>query len=208
MAGTTPTPKNYDITHIQQGPGDLWILGAGGIILDSATPQVVQAADGTPDSNTYASAVHLGTTTGSMTIVATPKMEDIKVDQADGPVARYLTELEMSIEADLAQLDPAILQEGVPFATYSTVASPGYKQLAFGGLGGLIPPVCVCVIAQKRGVAAGKYVVSVLFNAHGTVGISTAIGRSKAASVKAQFKAITDLTRTAGRQMGVIYETL
>jgi len=40
------------------------------------------------------------------------------------------------------------------------------------------------------------------------LGLSTTVGRAKASVYKAQFKGQSDLTRTPGRQMGIVYETL
>lgn len=204
MAGT---PKNYDVTHIHQGPGDLWIIG-GGAPADSATPQLTLAVDGTPDATAHPSSIHLGLTDSAITMTITPKIEDIMADQADGPVDRFLTNIsEMAIEAELQQLDPTIMQNAIPFGVYSTAG--GYKQLTFGGQP--IPVAasapCVALIAPKRAVA-GKYIVTVLFKATGMVGLSTTIGRAKKAIYKSQWKGLTDLTRAAGRQIGVMYETL
>lgn len=202
------TAKNYDVTHIQQGPGDAWILPGG--IADSTAPQVTLFTDGTPDSTVYTgatAAVNLGTFSGASTVIVKPKYDDIKVDQADAPVARYVSALDMSIDVDLMQLDPAILQNCAPFATYSTVAGPpGYKQLTFGGVG-IVAPLCIAFISAKRG-APGKFVVAILFSAHGTAGFSMAIGRAKPTSIKSKFDGLSDLTRVAGRQIGAVYETL
>jgi hypothetical protein len=196
------TAKNYDVTHIHQGPGDLWIIGGG--VPDSATPQLT-LTDGTPDSVAHPNSIHLGGTDSAIGFAAAPKLEDIKIDQADTAVARYLTEMELSFEADLKQLDPTIIQNVAPYAVFSN--SSGYNQLTFGGGSLLLNPVCVACIAPKRGVA-NQYIVFTLFNAHGTLGLSSSVGRSKAAIYKAQFKGLADITRTPGRQTGVFYETL
>jgi len=208
MAGTGTT-TNYDVTHIQQGPGDLWIVGGG--VADSPTPQLTLDPVGslwTPDSTAYPSSVHLGAADGATTIAVTPKMEEIKIDQCDAPVGFFLQSLEMSLEVELKQLDPALIQNCAPFGAYAHQASPGYSQLTFGGLAGGSPTgLCVAFISNKRG-ASGKVVVAILFNAVGQLGLSTTVGRAKQSIYKAQFKGFADLTRTAGRQVGVIYETL
>lgn len=202
---TTASVKNYDVSHVHQGPGDLWILPAAPV--DSAAPVVVlDTTSGTPDATTYPLAVHLGHAESATTIVVTPKMDDIKSDQSDGPIARYLTSLDMAIECTLEQLDPKIMQNVAPYAVFSTQVSPGWNLLTFGGQT-LPAGICVAFIAPKR-AAAGKFVVSCLFSAHGTVALSTAIGRAKPTTYKAEFKGLSDLTRTAGRQIGVIFETL
>jgi hypothetical protein len=203
MAGTT---RNYDIVHMHQGPGDLWIIGNPPV--DSASPQLTLASDGTPDATAHANSIHMGGTDSAITIVTKPKIEAINIDQADGPVDDYLVSQEMSIEAELVQLDPALMQNAVPYGVYSTqTGASGYKQLTFGGqaLSSTFP--CIACIAPKR-AAPGKYIVAMLFKARGSIGLSTTIGRSKKTVYKAQFDGRIDLTRSAGRQMGIVYETL
>jgi hypothetical protein len=199
------TATNYDVTRLQQGPGDLWIIGGG--VADSATPQLT-ITGGTPDATAYPASIHLGSWPEGQaaTITTKPKMADIKMDQFDTPVAQYMTENDCSIEVELAQLDPAIIANAAPYGVYST--GSGYRQLTFGGMAsGLLTPICVALIAQKR-AAASKYVVAILFNAVGTMGLSTTIGRAKASVYKASFKGLADPTRAAGRQIGVFYETI
>ncbi len=96
------------------------------------------------------------------------------------------------------------MQYCAPMGVYAAAA--GYRQLTFGGQA-LPAGICIACIAPKRSDPT-KYLVAILFAAHGTVGLSTAVGRAKASIYKAQFKGMNDLARTAGRQMGVLYETL
>jgi hypothetical protein len=198
------TAKNYDVTHIHQGPGDLWIIGSPPV--DSATPQLTLYQDGTPDSTAHPGSIHLGGTDSAVTIAVTPKIEDIKLDQIDAPVAWFLAELEMSLEAELKQLDPAIMQEALPFGVYASAAPPGYKQLTFGGQPIPAAGIAVACIAPKR-AGTGKFIVSLLFNALGMLGMNFAVGRAKPTMYKAQFRGMADLSRAAGRQVGVFYET-
>jgi len=201
MAGT-PTAKNYDVTKMHQGPGDLWVIGSPPA--DSTAPMLT-LTNGTPDSTAHPSSVHLGATNGAITSIVKPKFDNITVDQFDAPVAHFLQSIEMSIEADLEQIDPAIMQQALPFGVYTTQASPGYKMLTFGGQP-IGTPIAIACIAALRG-SAGLYVVSLMFAAHGTIGLNTAVGRAKASTYKAQFDGLADTTRTAGRQVGVFYVT-
>lgn len=202
---TTATPKNYDIKHIHQGPGDLWLISPAPV--DSVAPTITLAADGTPDATTFPQAVHLGAMDSAVTVSVKPKIEDITIDQAAGPVGVYLTAEEMSIEADFVQLDPKIMQNLMPFCVFSTQATPGYNMLTFGDQPLPAAGQCVAFISPKRAVS-GCYIVSVLFSGIGMLGLSTAIGRAKKSSYKGSFKGLTDMTRTAGRRIGVVYETL
>ena len=199
------TATNYDIPHIHQGPGDLWVIGGG--VADSATPQLTIATDGTPDSTAHPASIHLGAFPEGqgLTLLHKPKIEDIKVEQADTAVDRFYVSGDMSIEADLAQIDPTVMQTCLPYAVFSTAS--GYSQLTFGNPGsGILASPCIAMIAKKRAVA-GKFIVTVLFKATGTMGWSTVIGRAKASSFKAKFDGLADMTRTQGRQVGVYYET-
>jgi hypothetical protein len=196
------TAKNFDVTRLQQGPGDLWIIGGG--VVDSATPQLTLAVDGTPDSVAHPLSIHLGATDAGIAWATVPKFDDIGADQFDGPLTRYVQEQQASIEAELKQIDMAIMQQCQPYLTFSSAA--GYKQLTGGGQVTLAAP-CVALISPKLG-AAGKFYVCVLFKAHGVLGVSLTFQRSKAAMYKAQFKGLVDPARTAGRQMFVQYETV
>ena len=198
MAGTG---TQYNAAAIHQGPGDLWIIGGG--VVDSATPQLTIATDGTPDATAHPASVHLGYTDSAIATAYVPKHVDIMVDQSGGPVARYGESEKWTLGADLKQLDLAILQQAASLGTYTTAS--GYTQLTFGGLADL-PTVCVALIAKKRG-AVGKFIVVILFSATGHLGISTSIGRAKPATNKVEFDALADLSRAAGRQLGVIYIT-
>lgn len=199
MAGTA---KNYDVTKLQQGPSDLWIIGSG--VVDSASPQLTLATDGTPDSVAHANSICLGLSVDAMSFTSKPKMSDISADQFDGPLTRFVDSQAATIEADLEQLDLALMQNVAPYMTYSTAA--GYKQLTGGGQVVLATP-CVALITPKLG-AAGKYYVTILFKAHGMLGATVSFGRKKPASYKVQFDGLIDPTRTAGRQMFVAYETI
>src|SRR4051794_29743874 len=126
MAGTA---KDYTLSKIHQGPGDLWIIGGG--VADSATPQLTIATDGTPDATAHPSSISLGSFADAATWMLTPKWDDILVDQADGPVARYVASVEVGIEVALRQLDPVIMQYCAGVGTYATAG--GYKQMTFGG---------------------------------------------------------------------------
>ena len=170
-----------------------------------AAPQLTLATDGTPDATAHPASIHLGAHESAVTFAVTPKMDDIMIDQADGAVARFMPSTEMSLEVELKQLDATIMQYCTPAATFSTAA--GYNQLTFGGQApAALVNYCVAFVAPKRQVA-GKYIVSIIFLAQGIVGLNTQVGRAKASTYKAQFKGLTDMTRTPGRQIGVWYET-
>ena len=202
MAGTA---KNYAPAKIQQGPGDLWLIG-GGAPADSATPQLTLAADGTPDAGAHPASIHLGLAASGITSGVKPKVTPITADNVDAAVAAYVAELAMTLEVELLQYDMALMQYACPGSgTYATAG--GYKQITFGGSTTVLPLSCFALISPKRADPT-KFIVSMLFQAYSPGPLQEVISRGKHTTWKLTLDAITDLTRTAGRQLGVLYETL
>ena len=206
MAGTT---KDYTVSEIIQGPGDLWAIGVAPT--DTAV-RLTLAADGSPDATTHPGSVHLGIISQAISTTLKPKIAAIQADQFEAPIDSYVTELDGKIEAELGQAESAKLQRMLGVATYSSgtnsnpAAGTAYEQLTFGGTF-TVPKICLAVISASR-QNAQQYVVSVLYIGVSMSGFALALGRAKAASYKAQFQGLTDPTRTAGQQIGVLYQTL
>ena len=198
MAGTS---KGYAPSEIIQGPGDIWVI---------ATPptdtsvRITLASDGTPDATAHPGSIHLGAMSGATTTTVKPKLVEITADQFDCPVDAYVSELDAKIEAAMAQMEATKLQRVLGVGTYAT--GVGYKQVTFGGTM-VVPKVCVAVISPGR-ANPNQYVISVLYVAVATGGFALAMGRAKAADYKASFTGLCDPTRTAGQQIGVVYQTL
>lgn len=200
MAGTA---KNYDITTIHQGPGDLWIIGTPPT--DTAV-RLTLATDGTPDATAHPQSVCLGLTEAGVTFSIKTKPAPIKADQFEAPIDSYQDELDGMLEAELSQQSVDLLQNALTVGTYATVVSPGYKQLTFGGTS-IIPTVCVAAIAPKRS-GSGLFIVSMLYRASVVGGIQALMSRAKKSMHKIQFSGQSDISRTTGKQIGVHYETL
>jgi hypothetical protein len=98
--GVLPTARNYTPSQIQQGPANLWIVPTPPTDI---AQRLTLAADLTPDATTHPSSVGLGLTESAITLTLTPKMEALKVDQFDAPVAYYCTALDSKIEATFGQ---------------------------------------------------------------------------------------------------------
>jgi hypothetical protein len=200
---TAPTAKGYDITAIHQGPGDIWIIG-GGPPSDSAQRLTLDEPSGTPDTTAHPASICLGTTESGITFTTKVKLSDITVDQAESPVDAYMDQLECTIEAELSQQSVDLLQNALTTGVYSTAS--GYKQLTFGGVS-IVPNVCVAAITPKR-TGTTLWIVSMLYKVVSKGGITIMSMRNKKSTHKIQFTGMSDLTRTAGRQIGVHYETL
>lgn len=198
MAGTA---KGYAPTEIIQGPGDVWVIGTAPL---DASVRLTLAADGTPDSTAHPGSVHLGTIASATTTSVKPKVAGIVTDQDEAPVDSYVTELDAKIETEIAQLSSTNLQRLLGVGTYATGA--GYKQVTFGGTH-TVPTACIAVISPTR-ANPNRYVVSILYVAYSTSGFNVSFGKAKSALLKAVFEALADTSRTSGKQVGVVYQTL
>lgn len=196
------TAKGYDITQIRQGPGDLWVIGTAPT--DTAV-RLTLATDLTPDSVAHPNSVCLGLTAGGITTSIKHKVSEITVDQADAPVGAYTEMVEMTISTELTQQAMDLLQQAFNVAAYSTSAG-SYKQLTTGGTGP-VPTVCVAAIVPKKD-APTKAVVALMYVTIPVGGLQVLFARDKKSTHKVEFKGLTDLTRTAGKQIGVVYETI
>jgi hypothetical protein len=198
------TARNYDVTQIHQGPGDLWVLPLTVAPSDSAV-RLTLAADGSVDSVAHAGAICLGLTKGGITFAIKQKFSDISVDQFDAPVDTYIDDTEASLEAELSQQGITLLQNAYTTGVFSTVASPGWNQLTIGGTS-IVPQACIAAISPKR-TGAGLWIVSCLYQASAQGGLQAIMARNKASSHKVMFKGQSVPSRTAGKQIGVHYET-
>jgi hypothetical protein len=200
----TATSKVPTVSEIEQGPADLWLIGTAPT---NAAVTLTLHTDLTPNSTTHPSSLYLGGTVGPVTLTLTPKLDPIRVDQADAPVDFYCGGLEAKIEAELTQSAMDKLTQALGLlATEAYSADTGYEQL---GIGGLQNPaqVCVAVIAKKRSDAT-KVWAACLYKVHSVDGIVIARSRGKAGTYKVTFSGLADLARTAGKQTGVFYETV
>lgn len=195
------TAKGYSVSDIRQGPGDIWIIGGG---VDDTAQRLTLAADGTPDSVAHPASICLGVTEGGITGTVKVKASDITVDQADAPVDRYVEMVEMTISAELAQQSITLLQNALSVGTYST--SSGYKQLTIGGTAA-IPTACIALISPKRSDAT-KFDVVLIYKAQSIIDVAKLAARAKKSTHKVTFSGLADLARTAGRQIGNVYETV
>ncbi len=198
MAGTA---KDVKVSEIHQGPGDMWVIATAPA---DATPRLTLAPDGTPEAAAHPGAVHLGAIQSAITTMVKPVMTPIELDQFDAPFDSYATDLQAAIEAEFAQTEMQKLQRAIGVGAYSTGA--GYKQVTFGGLL-TVPTLCIAAISAKRENTL-RHVVSILFKAAAVDGFSVTFGRGGSSRYKMRFQGLHDPARTAGKQTGIVYETL
>jgi hypothetical protein len=200
---TTPTTKGYDVTAIHQGPGDIWIIGTPPT--DSGQRLTLDPTTGTPDATAHPLSICLGTTESGVQFAVKTKIDPIKIDQAEAAVDAYLQELDATIDCELSQQSVHLLQNALSTGVYSTTALT-FEQITFGG-NSIVPTVCVAAISPKR-TGTNLWIVSMLYKVYSAGGIQINMARAKKSMHKVQFNGLADLTRTAGRQIGIHYETL
>jgi len=202
-AGGTPTAPSVDVTEIFQGPYDLWILptaptdGAVRVTLDSSTL--------TPDSAAHPASVHLGLQEGAGKFTVIPKLTLMKADQVTGAIGVYISGLTAKIEAEMSQSSMSLLSQMLMTGAY-TLSGGQYDQFTFGG-GDKAAAFCLCMIGKKR-TDATKAVVCCLYKVNSVAGVDLTMSRQKRSSWKVEFDGMNDITRTAGRQMGVYHEMI
>jgi hypothetical protein len=205
--GSNPTARDYTPSEIQQGPANLWIVGTPPT--DNGQ-RLTLAADLTPDAAAHPLSLGLGMMETAVTLTLTPKIEAIKVDQGDAPVAFYCVSLEAKIEATMSQMgfDKLMQALGLGSAAYSIDAggTPAWEQIVFGGS---TQPAqfAVAAIAPKRSDGTKAW-VACLYKVMSADGLTILVSRAKPAAYKVQFSGLADLARTAGRQTGIVYETV
>jgi len=187
--------------EVHQGPGDLWIIDPAP---DDTAIRLTLDTDGTPDVTAHGSSIHLGAIASAITFEATPEISDITLDQYEAPIAQFISKLGVKIQAELAQTEMQKMQKALGVGVYDTAA--GYKELTFGGVTA-IPEFCVAAISPKR-TDPTLFIVAMLYKTTATGGIKLTISRNNPSFYTVEFTGQSDLTRTAGRQIGVVYETI
>ncbi len=179
----------------------MWVIGSPPN--DATQRLTLDATTLTPDSTAHPSSIHLGYAQGIKTVIK-PTIGEIMLDQYDAPMDVFVQKIEASIEAELASTEMQKLQRALGVGTYSTAA--GYKQVTFGGTL-VVPNLAIAAISPKR-TDATKVIYSLLFKCAAVEGFSIDMGRTKFSVYKVRFLGFADLTRTAGRQIGLIVETI
>lgn len=194
---------NVDATKIHQGPGRLWL----GVSVPTSGNRLVIDSGGNPTAGTP---LFAGATDGAATMVLTPKLTEITADQVTGPVDVVMTGEAASIEVTLKESDLAKLKNYIVHGSFSTgtdsslpAGSQSYEEISFGGLMA-IPKTSVAVISARRD-AAGKFVVTQLYQAYQAEAVQLPFQRAKETTYKIKFEGLADPARAVGDQVGKIY---
>ncbi|MGD0922105.1 MAG: hypothetical protein ABSA70_10110 [Terriglobia bacterium] len=194
---------NVDATKIHQGPGKLWL----NVNVPASGSRLLINAAGEPTTGTP---VFAGATEGAATVVLTPKLESVSADQVAGPIDVVMTGEAASIEVTLKESDLAKLKYFIVHGSFSSGTDTGlpqgsqaYEEISFGGVMA-IPKTSVAVISARRD-AAGKHVVSQLYQAYQAEAIQLPFQRGKETTYKVKFEGLADASRVAGDQVGKVY---
>jgi hypothetical protein len=202
-AGGTAQAKDLTSAEIFQGPADLWLISPAPSDADQRV--TLDATTLTPDATVHSGAKHLGGTAGAVTLTVTPKIGDIKMDQADDAVDVFIDSIEAKIEAEMVQSEAQKLARALGLGTLNNyTAGTGYKQVTWGG-SNQPNPICVAAIAPKR-TTPTKAVVACLYNVISNDGFSLTLSRKKASSYKFTAIGNMDASRTIGRTIGIYHE--
>lgn len=198
MAGTA---NNFRLTGRVLGPGILW----AGLAVPSAGARLTLAtvdADGfiTPDATANPLAYAVGATSDGVTCSEKATREDYFADEIKPAIDTSLTQVEMSITANLMGINDekvtALALAG--FGTYSTAA--GYKQNTIGFATDAFTGVAL--IAPMREDPTKVFVFH-MYKAINTTGMEWKVSKSGGlASSPATFKAYAITTRTPADQLG------
>ncbi len=194
---------NVDATKIHQGPGKLWL----GVSVPTAGSRLVIDSAGTPTGGTPSFA---GATEGAATVVLSPKLETIAADQVAAPIDVVMTGEAATIEVTLKESDLAKLKNFIVHGTFTTgtdtnlpAGAQAYEEITFGGTMA-ISKTSVAVISPRRD-AAGKFVVSQLYQAYQAEAVQLPFQRGKETTYKVKFDGLADASRAVGDQVGKIY---
>jgi hypothetical protein len=195
--------STVDATKIHQGPGKVWL----NVAVPASGSRLLINSTGAPTGGTP---VFAGATEGAATLLVAPKLDAITADQVAAPVDVVMTGEAASIEVTLKESDLAKLKNFIVHGTFATGTDAGlpagaqnYEEISFGGVM-TIPKTSVAVISPRRD-AAGKFVVSQLYQAYQAEAIQLPFQRGKETTYKVKFEGLADASRAAGDQVGKIY---
>lgn len=195
------TAKNYATAMVEIGPGDLW-LNVG---LPGAAARIVLASDGTPDSVTNPSCVHLGMTTDGAKLLYTPNITEYESDEQTSPIIVQNVKEVLGISGNMIQtLDSVLLSYLIAGGTRT--AGSGYEEVAIGGK----QTVATFTVAYIAPIYADttKFLVYNLYKAYNKAGFSIDVSRKKMSAIAFDFNGMAISTRAVGDQTGKVWKSI
>lgn len=165
------SPLNFNAAHITNQYGWFWV----GLAIPAASARLTLFTDGSPDATANPSAKHLGHTTEGWQMTASTTREEIKVDEQAAAIDTVITDLPVSLAANLAQTQDisGVLQHLVSgFGTYSTAA--GYEQIT-GGTTTIVYTASALITPTKND--ATKFLIYNLYKSLNDSGLANQVKR-------------------------------
>jgi hypothetical protein len=196
------TATNYGITKIRAGSvGQLWV----GCAIPAGSARMTLASDGTPDATANPNAKHLGMTREGATFNVKPGFENFMADEFSSPVKTRMTGLEMTIAAEILQVEDWDILEQITAGFGTRVTDTTFDQLTFGI--GSQSYTSVALIFPTEGDKT-KYAVFQLYKAFNEAGLdSLQISRKTMSGARVTFRGlditsrdITDLSGSFWKQ--------
>ena len=202
--------KSYNVGKILQTPVDVWFQVAAPPssstpTSDANTLTLTTTVPAKP-TDTGSLGFHGGLNEGPVVATLTEKVNDIEADQFENALDAGLASVEFEIDVKLKQS-----QDLAHLLTYLTATNLGaYNALAAQNvlqLGGrqdsTINPITVLLTAPRRD-AAGKNVYVMGYSMFLENAPKYSYARAKETIVELKFRAVADLTRVAGDELGAI----
>lgn len=195
------TAKNYATAMVEIGPGDIW-LNHG---LPGAGARIVLASDGTPDSVTNPSAVHLGMTTEGAKLLYTPNITEFEADEVTAPIIVQNIKEVLGIQGNMIQtLDTVLLNYLIAGGTRTVGAQ--FEEVAMGGK----QTVATFTVSYIAPIYADitKFLVYTIYKAYNKAGFAMDVGRKKMSAIPFDFNAMAIPSRAAGDQTGKAWKSV
>ncbi|HEY6244544.1 MAG TPA: hypothetical protein VIX17_11380 [Pyrinomonadaceae bacterium] len=198
MAGTA---KNYQVSMVEIGPGDIWL----NVAVPGAGARITLATDGTPDATANPSCVHLGMTTEGAKLIYTPNITEYESDEQTSPIIVQNVKEVLGIQGNMIQtLDTSLLNYLIAGGTRST--GSGYEEVALGGKQ-TVATFTVAYIAPVYNDTT-KFLVYNLYKSYNKSGFNMDVSRKKMSSIAFDFQGISISSRAAGDQTGKIWKSV
>lgn len=199
MAGTA---RDYSTAKIIKGPVDIWLdvaaPAAGAEVVIDSTSNVH-----TPDATANPSAVHLGLTTGGLSVLMRPGVANNEADELTSPYRSILQSEEIVLSPKGALQftgGSSRLDITSKLLLGSTASTPtGKRKLTGGGLTTITFRTVMAIWQTPED--ASKYEYILLYRSFNDAGLAFDLSRKSDAASDLAFRGFSDTSRAAGDQI-------
>lgn len=190
--------NTQDFTKTQKGPCEIYF----GLAVPAAGAELTLGTGGVPDATENPNAKRVGLTETGATVTLSKTEEDEYFDEHEEPLGNSITQVNMSIKVDAAQiLDADVLAAATNgIGTQQTVTDK--KKFKIGKA--TILNTGIAVISPQR-ADPSLYVVSHIYSGHNMSNIDIQFSRSTRAKMSLEFKGVGIPSRAADDRLGAIW---